>query len=305
MNTLKPSVRNSPEFDEFTRSFFSLPGHIQLEEWEASCVETPNIRRSSAELSERIFLHLLDRLQTPILMEVGGNIGRHSKVFLRHAISSLHTFEPNSLLFENFLEIEQSDRFRFNPFGLSATNGVTQFNIIEEVKGIRKGATHGMGSFEDVGPNYEKIYGGVKTKSIAAAHVRGDAYLDAIGYNGDMPLALWIDVEGHAPQVLDGFGDRLEQVKLLIVELETDNRYIPEPSVDYSMKILRRYGLVPVWRDIQYYGRFNLIFVQSEILSSMSEIVEDEARKFKEGVLKITKEKLFGEPQGRKIGHKS
>ena len=257
--------RNCPKFDSLTRSFFDLDPDLELETWESKCVEFPRIRRGSVALSERVFFSHLRTLADPEVVEIGGNIGRHTKLFLQENIQRLHTFEPNIELFHNFSDLVGREDFVFNPFGLSSSNGIKQFNIVTSVEGLPAGTTHGMGSFENVGPKYEDIYGETRTRIITVAHFRADTYLQEVNVPKSSPLVVWLDVEGHALEVLRGFGDQLGRVESVIVELETDTRYISEPNADAIIELCAQYELAPVWRDIQYYGRFNVLFARKPL----------------------------------------
>lgn len=277
---MKNFGRNCPNFDQLTRRLFGLDPSINLDEWEIKCVDFPRIRRGSVELSEKIFFSHLRTILSPVIFEIGGNIGRHSRLFLKENIEMLHTFEPNIELFSNYYDIIGNNKFIFNPFGLSSHNGVKNFNIVTSVEGMPAGTTHGMGSFENVGPNYQDIYGTTHTKSINVGHFRADTYLEAVNIPETTPLVVWLDVEGHALEVLRGFGEKLSRVKTVIVELETDNRYIPKSNADAIINLCAQFSLTPVWRDMQYYGRFNVIFskVPLENIAETSEV--SKAQKF-------------------------
>jgi len=258
----KSHVRKCIAFDNFTRDLFGLSKNVNLTDWEEKCISIPKVRRGSVTLSERLFYTLIS---DHCVLEVGGNVGRHSKIFLDIDTHSVHTFEPNTELLSNFEALQQSKRFVLNPFALSNENGLATFNIVDEVDGIRKGATHGMGSLEEVEDSYKKIYGGATVRKKAVSTVKGSTYIEKI-FGQELPqLALWIDVEGHCLQVLTGFGRYLENVNVAICELETDTRYISQPNADAIFELMAENGLVPIWRDMQYYGRFNVIFVKRNL----------------------------------------
>lgn len=61
------------------------------------------------------------------------------------------------------------------------------------------------------------------------------------------PLMLKIDVQGFEPQVLEGLGERLREVDLLLLEASLIPSYEGAKSFDVVVSDMRSQGLHPVW----------------------------------------------------------
>lgn len=88
-------------------------------------------------------------------------------------------------------------------------------------------------------------------------------------------IALWIDVEGLAHQVLSGARQILgsQQIRLIYVEVETikywENQYLAS-DVD---RLLGEMGYVPIIRDVQSEHQFNLLYVPEGNLDGCDELI--------------------------------
>lgn len=274
-----PEGRHCPKFDRVTRRIFRLDDHRNLDRLEDTLVSLPKARRGSVGLAERLFLDGVTGTPVDELFEIGANIGRHSRKFLAETAAQVHSFEPNPRLFHNFTDLIASGRLIFNPYGLSNEAGLAGFQLIDELQGHAPGATHGMSSFEDVASGYAKLQGTIGVSWITAAKARGDSYIEAADLSAAR-LALWIDVEGHAPSVLEGFGTNLAQADVVICEVETVPDYTGKPTADDVIDTLESAGLEIVYRDFQYYGRFNLVAMSSRALARPKTPFMDEIEVF-------------------------
>ena len=267
--------RPCPKFDMATRRIFGLDQDLDLDRLEDALIALPKARRGSVALGEKLFMDGVTGTPVNELLEIGANIGRHSRAFLAGTSARVHSFEPNPRLFHHFTDLIAAGRLIFNPFGLSSHAGLAGFQLIDELQGHAPGATHGMSSFEDVAAGYARRQGAIGVSRITAAKARGDSYIEAADLSAAR-LALWIDVEGHAPSVLEGFGTRLSQADVVICEVETVPDYTGKPTADDVIDILESAGLEIVYRDFQYHGRFNLVAISSCALARPRTPVMDE-----------------------------
>lgn len=268
-------TRHCPKFDEITRRIFRLGEEVDLNRLENALISLSKARRGSVALAERLFLEVVNGTGTGDLLEIGSNIGEHSRMFLEQSNARLHCFEPNPRLFHCFADLIASGKIVFNPYGLSNEAGLATFQVIDRLEGHEPGSTHGMSSFEDVASGYTQLQGAVSVSTITAAKARADSYMDEANLN-TARLALWIDVEGHAPSVLDGFGAKLSQADVVICEVESSPDYTGKPTADEVIAMLESAGLEIVYRDFQYYGRFNIVAMSPQVVARPRTSLMDE-----------------------------
>lgn len=281
-------IRHCPKFDDITRRIFRFGRKIDLNKLETALISLSKARRGSVALSERLFLEAVNETGIGDILEIGSNIGEHSRMFLERSNARLHCFEPNPRLFNTVVDLIDSGRIRFNPYGLSNESGLATFQIIEEMEGHESGSTHGMSSFEDVASGYNQHQHPVNVSMITAAKARAETYLDEARLN-EARLALWIDVEGHAPAVLEGFGDKLSQADVVMCEVESIPDYTGTPTADVVIDMLEAAGMEIVYRDFQYYGRFNIVAMSPRAIERPRTGLADEVEVFIQHVRRAAK----------------
>ena len=78
------------------------------------------------------------------------------------------------------------------------------------------------------------------------------------------PIALWVDVEGFATEVLEGAEGLLreQRIAVALVEVEAEQVYAEGSDASAVMRILRQGGLRPIARDHQFRTStvFNVLF---------------------------------------------
>ena len=270
MDNYERLERNCAEFDGLSKRTFDLHADVNLGALEVAMITSSKRRKGSVALGEDIFRSALPYVDH--LFEVGGNIGSHTKQFLRTSNLLVHAFEPNFHLLEHYGDILDHPQLNFNPYGLSSENGISNFTIITSVGGMDSRQTHGLSSFEDVESAYSTSSHGVSSRRIIAAHCKGEHYINACGLNesGSERMALWVDTEGHGLEVLKGFGDTLELFDALTCEVEIIPSYTGKTNADEITKMCVSHGLVPFYRDFQFFGRFNLIAFRKELIRKLS-----------------------------------
>lgn len=279
------AIRNCPGFDEITRRIFGLGGEVDLNRLENALISLPKARRGSVALAERLFIDGVNGSAVTDLLEIGSNTGVHSRMFLEKTGARLHCFEPNPRLFHHFADLIPSGKVTFNPYGLSNEPGLATFQVIDKLEGYEPEATEGMSSFEDVATGYAQLRGPVGVSRITAARARAESYLEAANL-ASARLALWIDVEGHAPAVLEGFGSRLSQADVVMAEVESTADYTGKPTADDVIRMLEAAGLEIVYRDFQYFGRYNIVAMSPQALARPRSPLMDEIDVFIKHVAK-------------------
>jgi hypothetical protein len=102
--------------------------------------------------------------------------------------------------------------------------------------------------------------------------------LDALGgeyLKSDDRLAIWLDVEGFAADVLKGGLSILKdpRCRILKVEVETEPYWEGQVLADQVDNLLTECGFTPVLRDIEYANQYNVIYVRRELSPGLDEML--------------------------------
>jgi FkbM family methyltransferase len=254
---------NCRRLDELTRTIFSMGPNADVGELEQTLITRSKARRGSARVSERMFFHFVRSNQVKAVFEIGANDGRHTRRFLEETESDIHCFEPNVFAIEHFAPMLANRRLKLNMFGLSNSNGVAPFHIWTEMSGKAVPAVGGVSSFDG------RTDGSAKGITTTSAFCRGDAYL-AANEALTLPIALWVDVEGHALSVLDGFGSRLADAAIVMCEIEMTNLFSSGANADPVIETLAASGHSVVFRDFQNFGQCNLVTLHESLSSDQT-----------------------------------
>lgn len=267
--------RNCTEFDQISRAMFNIRSE-DITLFENEIVNRPRGRKGSIEVAVQGFMKVVTGLPLADLLEVGGDNGHHSRRFLDETSTTVHTFEPNVFAIPYFAEIVSHERFRFNPFGLSDRAGLETFNILTSLEGRDLEPVNGCSSFSGL-DRPDATY-----RQIAAATQRGDAYVTKLGIHG--PFGLWVDVEGYAKFVLEGFGERLSQAAVVLCETEVLDLYSTGANADDVVRSLQAAGHEIVFRDFQNVGQFNILSVHQSIAAEAKALIRPILQPFIDGL---------------------
>ncbi|MCV0352775.1 MAG: FkbM family methyltransferase [Nitratireductor sp.] len=254
------------ELSRVTRDCYNLNPHVDVMQMEDELVSNSRTRRGSAKLSEGVFRTFMDIAKTQNILEVGANDGRHTKLFLSETSCDIHAFEPNVHSAPFFSPIQDDPRLNLNLFGLSNQTRLLQLNIPVSIDGRSLKRVNGVTSFETLkrhDVHFEKTVAMVTT---------GSEYLETKFESSVPEFALWLDVEGHAVEALEGFGPHLSQASICMCEVEyPSNLYPIGPygdvfSADRAIRILESHGQKVIYRDFQNAGQGNIISINRKYL---------------------------------------
>ena len=194
------------------------------------------------------FIHMfcfLDPRDRATLIDVGANVGAFTADFLKFfPNANVFAFEPTSKPFDRLrTRLESDERVRIFKYALGHEEGSKEINIAE------RDTLSSFLSYTDDANEHRKL-------EFATRETVTCRRFDTL----DVPLAagsrivVKIDVQGLEAEVVEGFGDRLNDVDLVLIEV----RFVPEyknrgPSFAPVCNILSRFGLHPV--IFQRYGR--------------------------------------------------
>jgi FkbM family methyltransferase len=135
------------------------------------------------------------------------------------------------------------------------TNGLMCINIPTTIRGKPRGRENRMASLVT-----HRQAGG--QESIEVPAVRIDDWLDLADHDR---LVAWIDVEGASGLVLPGARETLARAKAVYIEVERADRW-PGQWLDVDVaRFFADIGKVPVIRDIQRPGQYNVVFLDGRL----------------------------------------
>lgn len=215
--------------------------------------------------TQRLFVKLLSTMRVSVVCDVGSMNGADSLTF-RDAVpeSSVYAFEPNP---ENFRRMQanrvlQGRNIQVVPLAATNYDGEADFFLVE-ADYSRPDSPRGMSSL------YRRS--DQRTMPAAVARVK-TTRLDTFLADKCTPhtrLALWIDTEGKAYEVIEGLNGVADQTLLLHVEVETEpcigsnQRLYPEVK-----SLLQRLGFAELATDLAPSRvQFNALFVRSDLFA--------------------------------------
>jgi len=212
--------------------------------------------------TSRLFRGLLAALRVEIVCDVGSMDGTDALAFAAAAPASrVFAFEPNPY---NLRRMQASPALRERgiqvvPLAASDRNGTADFFIV--------GADYAAGDVRrGMSSLYERSGTWRAEQVVSVSTVRLDTFL---GRNGTATsrVALWIDTEGKAFEVIDGFQGAARRVRLLHVEVESSacigasQRLYPDVKT-----LLNRLGFVELATDAPAdRDQFNAVFVRRDL----------------------------------------
>lgn len=247
----KTSLETQVVLDETIRTLSGVLGHRERG------ATARFYRKNSARLLDELFFTLIAELSITNLLECGAHEGTASKTFLSNGGERAITIEANPDVFERKTRKIESLGAEVINIGLADTPGHLNFHIPE--------GNLGAASFRQ--KRAGEAYVEVPTTTIDTLHrdkkIKG-------------PVALWVDVEGFAFEVLSGAEKTLAdpQTLLLKVEMEDNARWIDQKTFLETAPLLENAGFAPIFSDMEYVYQFNVIYVRSEAVDACRDQIE-------------------------------
>lgn len=216
-------------------------------------------RAQSAQIVDEMFEELYVNLELETLMECGAHEATASRRFVKRAGTKAYAIEANPKVFEQRTNSQQDASVKALNVGLSDHEGTLDFHLPPD------NDMAGNSSFHSRTGGTDPIT--VKTTTID---------LLAAKYGIHNSLALWIDVEGYAFEVLSGGLLTLNNPNLKIIKLETEDvaRWEGQKTTQDVVPMIERAGFVPIIGDIEYVHQFNVIYMRQADINDQHAVVE-------------------------------
>jgi FkbM family methyltransferase len=213
--------------------------------------------------TQRLFTQLLPKMQVSAICDVGSMNGADAVLFSSALPrSKIYAFEPNPRnfrLMEARGEFFQGRNISVVPLAASNHDGVADLFIVAAGYS-QSDPRRGMSSL------YRRCGEWAPANIVPVETTRLDSFLDA-RCPAEARLALWIDAEGAAYEVIEGLGERAGHVQLVHVEVETS------PCIGANQKLypqvkalLQRLGMTELGTDHPARElQFNALFVRADL----------------------------------------
>lgn len=212
--------------------------------------------------TRRLFARLLSTMDIGAICDVGSMNGADALLFSAAAPgSSVYAFEPNPLNFRLMQANRAFQERNIQLVPLAATNydGEAEFFLVE-AEYSQLDPRRGMSSL------FRRSDEWAPAAVVQVRTTRLDTFL-ADKCLADARLALWIDTEGAAYEVIEGLSGVADHVHLLHVEVETSPCIGSDQKLYPQVKsLLQRMGFTEVATDYPSSGiQFNALYVRSEL----------------------------------------
>lgn len=214
-----------------------------------------------------MFRRLLRTLDIETVCDIGCGDGSDALRFRRMLPNAnIIALEPNPRNFE-LMDAEQrlaDQSIKIFPLAASDRTSEEPFYIVEaDYAKERDRYRRGMSSL------HERSDGSKLAEVVQVSTIRLDELLAAESLHRN-PLALWVDTEGMAFEVIDGAEAVLPSTRMLHVEVETEAIIGSEQKLfQHVEKILNDAGFTLVATDQPlHHLQFNTLFVRADVLRS-------------------------------------
>lgn len=221
-----------------------------------------NRNQNALDLSSFFYSLITDFLKPDYFFEIGAfnaEFSRRIKPLLPD--TKIFAFEANPYNYKKFESLVSNAGVEYIHSAISNEVGTVTFNLQQSIDGVRVDPIRGNNSL------LERNQEAVDYEKITVPCDTVDNRFSTLIEPGDT-IAMWIDVEGMAYQVFDGADSILSHTKIILVELEDrdywENQHL---STDIIERLYHK-GFLPIARDFEWVGQYNVIFVHNDLLGS-------------------------------------
>jgi FkbM family methyltransferase len=195
--------------------------------------------------SEYLFLLLVKQLNVDLICDVGAFDCAHSRQFRRSG-ARVAAIEANPFNFAALVADSSIAAAGIELFNYAAWNedGEVTFNMIQVPNGSLVNQRNPISSVRARTPGYE-----FESRPVCVPATRLDTLVRRKLGATAAAIAVWIDVEGAAHEVLQGMEDVHESVRIVHVEIETREFWQNQRLWPAVAALLRDFGFTPLARS--------------------------------------------------------
>ena len=237
-------------------------------------------RVQSNKMLVDFFIDTAKLLKPNYFFDIGSHNGSVS-IAVKKAVPTVkcYAFEANINNYETFQNREEFNQLSidYRYLAIANYNGVADFHIPTEIDGNKLHKNIGNASLmtrETKDCQYQ-------TTKVNCSKLDDFCINNNIELDENQNLALWIDVEGAALQVIEGAKSCLAKTSLILVEVEEYQYWNSSALADRIMNELILNNFIPVTRDFERLMQYNLLFINSKYLNQCKGLIYNFFSKFK------------------------
>lgn len=215
--------------------------------------------KQSTSFLDRLFFKLSTELFPCDYFIEAGAFEASAALHIKKQLSTcdVYAFEANPYNYNYFKDSLRN--IYYKNLAISNKSGEIEFNIMLEKKGQPVSLVKMDNS---VTPRNKK---GVVYKQVTVDCVSLDDYFKDKNLSN---VSVWIDVEGHGLECLQGASKVLEQTNIIKIEVE-EKQYWKDQALSVDIfKFLETKNFIPVVRDCQSSMQYNILFVRDYIANT-------------------------------------
>ncbi len=225
----------------------------------------PERRVAVIRLVELLLMDLLSHLRFGTTLEIGAfNASFSREVRARFPAARAVAFEANPFVAREFGPELTALGVDYRHQAIAAEEGMVTLKIPIGFYQHRDGPVNPVGSL------IERT-GSVEVRRVEVPAVAMDAVVARDAMEG--PYVLWVDVEGGQRELLAGAGRTLQETLAIYIEVETAEFFVGQARMGEVLTSLREQGFIPIARDIESKGQFNVLLVRRELLGKHGDLI--------------------------------
>jgi len=256
---------------------------------------SPKMRQPLTRAIESLFDDLIDLLGPETIVEVGAFEAAFAlRAKSRHPDADVVALEANPRVHAHFADRLKDSGVDYRHLAAGTEARDATIHIPEVIANTAMPHVGRMGSLHVVGLR----------DSRTVAVIVPMLPLDEIIPGARAPIALWIDVEGAAAEVMDGAAATLAATDLLICEVESSPVWQGQTLDRAVRERLAQAGFILAARDCQKWFQYNAVFARPALLKrdGATERIDDyrrEALDIWAGVVAVPDEPAIADPPTR------
>ena len=229
------------------------------------------LQQKTGEITEDLFFAIGEKLLVTHLIECGAHDGSVSARFTNSRNHHALAFEANPYVHAKYKENFNRTNVDYVNIGISSEVGSLDLSIpLQDPTGLSLEA-----SFQHLD----------ETKILKKVKVTTET-LDSLAeeFAVEENFAIWIDVEGFAGKVLQGATQVLARTNLKMIHIEvqdSEDNFKNEMNSWEVIEILHDHGFVPIARDYPLANLYNIIFVRSDYLNNIEDLLNQYIEKYR------------------------
>jgi len=207
-------------------------------------------RKATHQILVKKFFYLMKLAECDSFVEIGAFDGSISLNVEAIGLNNIVAFEANPYTYEKFKSNFQNTNIKYLNIGVSSGEETLELKIPKHAESLELPNSSILQRAEN------SEFTEVKVMCIG---------LDQIVDYLPNPInrgALWIDLEGLAFEVLSASNNFLHNIELIFVEVEDFQYWKNQKFVIDIYELLLSKGFVPLIRDFEGRGQYNIIFVK-------------------------------------------